>query len=483
MSGMKRQAAALAAMAVLAQAGCYRFRPGRGGGQSSFAGERKIRPQDVAVPPGYVVEVAASGLTFPTSLFFDDADRAYVVEAGYAAGETWTTPRVLRLEPDDLPTVIVEGGRNGPWTGAAYLDGRIYIAEGGELEGGKILALDPQDPNLKLRPVVEGLPSTGDHHTSGPVVGPDGLLYFGEGTMTNAGVVGDDNELGGWVERFPAAHDVPCVDVALSGVNFGTKKGPTGAFLPYGTPSRAGQIVPAGSPCNGAVYRVKPDGCRPELVAWGLRDPFGLAFSPKGALFATDAGYDERGARPVWGAADFLWSISTGTPAWYGWPDYSGSSSLAQAEYASAGRARPAALLDKPPAAPPQPAATLACHAGSAGLDFSRSESFGHVGEAFIAQFGDRGPRSGKVARPVGFKVVRVNLATGVIEDFAVNRGRVAGPASLLRGGGLERPIAVRFSPSGSELYIVDFGAMTFSKSSVEAARGTGVVWRVRRRD
>jgi hypothetical protein len=34
-------------------------------------------------------------------------------------------------------------------------------------------------------------------------------------------------------------------------------------------------------------------------------------------------------------------------------------------------------------------------------FDFFRSPLFGHVGEAFIAQFGDLSPRAGKVLAPL----------------------------------------------------------------------------------
>ena len=54
-------------------------------------------------------------------------------------------------------------------------------------------------------------------------------------------------------------------------------------------------------------------------------------------------------------------------------------------------------------------------HSSSNGFDFSRSKAFGFEGEAFIAQFGDMAPEVGKVWSPVGFKVVRVDVATGVI--------------------------------------------------------------------
>ena len=58
-------------------------------------------------------------------------------------------------------------------------------------------------------------------------------------------------------------------------------------------------------------------------------------------------------------------------------------------------------------------------------------------------------PGVGKVLSPVGFKVQRINVKTGVINDFAVNKGRKNGPASKLKKGGLERPLALRFDRTG----------------------------------
>jgi sugar lactone lactonase YvrE len=90
-------------------------------------------------------------------------------------------------------------------------------------------------------------------------------------------------------------------------------------------------------------------------------------------------------------------------------------------------------------------------------------------------------PKVGKVLSPVGFKVVRVNPSTGVIRDFAVNRGKTNGPASRIGGGGLERPVAARFSPDGSALYVVDFGVMTVSERGPAPRPNTGVLWRITR--
>jgi sugar lactone lactonase YvrE len=124
----------------------------------------------------------------------------------------------------------------------------------------------------------------------------------------------------------------------------------------------------------------------------------------------------------------------------------------------------------------------LAVHASSNGLDFSRSESFGHVGQAFIAEFGDQAPETGKSLRPVGFRVVRVNLENGHVEDFAVNKGEFNAPASRLGGRGLERPLALRFSPSGDALYVVDFGVLLMDASGSKPVQKTGALWKITRR-
>jgi glucose/arabinose dehydrogenase len=225
--------------------------------------------------------------------------------------------------------------------------------------------------------------------------------------------------------------------------------------------------------------RVSRRGGTPELVAWGFRNPFGLAFAADGRLFVTENGYDMRGSRPVFGAEDVLWAIEPGR--WYGWPDYAAGHPLADARYERPGDGPPAPLLASYPGQPPAPVARFAVHGSADGLDVSRNAQFGHVGEAFDAQFGDMSPQTGKVEAPVGFSVVRVDVGTGVVRDFAVNKGAVNGPASRLGGGGLERPVSVRFDPAGTALYVVDFGIMTVSERGPAPQQGTGVLWRITR--
>lgn len=471
----------LSSLLALSLAACYALHPPDGGGETAFDGTRSFNPADVALPQGYRIEAVATGLTFPTGVAFDANGQAHVVESGYAYGEVWTAPRLLRVEASGRLVELARGGRNGPWNGVAALGEHFYVAEGGELEGGRILRISAAGD---IQPLVAELPSMGDHHTNGPVAGPDGKLYFSIGTATNSGIVGLDNAKFGWLKRRPTFHDVPCADVELNGQNFTTPAldasghpVQTGAFHPFGRASRPGEQVQGQVPCSGAVFRLDPQHLRLQLVAWGFRNPFGLAFAPDGRLYVTENGYDNRGSRPVWGAPDVLWTVREGL--WYGWPDHVAGEPLSLPRYRAPGQPELQSLIARPPNPPPKPTARLGVHSSSSGFDFSRNPRFGQVGDAFIAQFGDLVPETGKVLAPVGFKLVRVTPASGRVEDFAVNRGAQNGPASKLGHGGLERPVAARFDPSGENLYVVDFGVMLVGPHGPEPKPGTGALWRI----
>lgn len=473
-----------ASIAVLL-AGCYSVRPSSGGGQTDFNPPRAFNASDIALPGGYEIRLIAHGLTFPTGATFDDEGRLYVVESGYSYGEVWTTPRLLRVEENGQLTQIAAGGRNGPWTGVAFHNGEFFVAEGGVLEGGRILRIKPDG---ETQAIVDGLPSYGDHHTDGPAVSPDGWIYFGQGTASNSGVIGEDNANFGWLKRKPDFHDIPGADIELTGQNFTTKnlldpekkgKVETGAFVPFGTITSPGQVIPGQTKCSGAILRVRPDGTDLQLVAWGFRNPFGLAFAPDGNLFVTDNAFDDRGSRPVWGTADVLWRVQP--DLWYGWPDFSAGEPVTLKKFKPPGQAQPQFLLAKHPNAPPAPVARFGVHSSADGLDFSRSDTFGYVGDAFVALLGDEAPAVGKTLHPVGFKVVRVNIDRGTVEDFAVNKGKKNGPASKIGSAGLERPVAVRFNPKGDALYVVDFGVLLHDKTGAKPQQKSGAIWRIRR--
>ncbi len=480
---MKNRALYLVMVVILFASACYQSRHSKGGGQAGADSIRRIHAPDIILPDGYQSEAIATGLNFPTALTFDDKGNAYVIEAGYSYGEDFNTPKLLRIS-DGKTETIAEGEQNGPWTGIEYHEGNFYIAEGGQRNGGRILKVSPTG---KISTLVERLPGQGDHHTNGPAI-HNGYIYFGTGTFTNSGVVGPDNAEFGWLKRHPDLHDIPCEDIVLNGINFTTDNpltpaegdtAVTGAFLPFNTASQAGQVIPGRLPCSGAILRIPVNGGKPELVAWGLRNPYGLAFSPQGKLYVTENQGDDRGSRPVWGMGDVLWEINPGD--WFGWPDFAEGKPIHY--FKPPGKHGPSALLRDREKKVPKPAAVLAVHSSSNGIDFSTSGSFGFAGEAFIAQFGDMAAGVGKVLKPVGFKVVRVNTETGEINDFAINRGKVNGPASKRGHGGLERPVSVHFDESGQNLYIVDFGIMLMQKGETRPIRNTGVVWKISKKN
>ncbi|MDP2314118.1 MAG: c-type cytochrome [Pseudomonadota bacterium] len=431
----------------------------------------------VWVPPGYAATVVAGGLNFPSGITVDADGKVFVVEAGYSYGDVWLEPRLLQVLQDGTYEVVATG-EDAPWTGVDAGFGDLFVAEGGLVDGGSILRITTAG---KVTPLVSGLPGMGDHHTNGPVVAPDGWVYFGQGTATNSGYVGLDSYEYGWLSRRPQYHDIPCADVQVTGRNHTTRdpltedptdRVETGAFAPFGTPNAVGETIPGRVPCTGAVMRVRPDGGPVELVAWGFRNPFGLAFTDAGQLYVTDNGYDERGSRKVWGTGDWLWAVTPG--AWYGWPDYAGGVRLDSPPYRRPLRKRVRDVLAEAPGTPPDPVATFGVHASADGLDVA-PEEFGAGGEVFVAEFGDMAPAVGKVLAPVGRRVVRVDVGTGVLTPFAVT------DADAAPGAGLERPVDVAFSPDGQSLYVLDFGVMGMRGKQALPQPGTGVVWRIDR--
>ena len=460
---------------------CYRISPSQGGGQlAKLPEERKIDPEDIILPKGYQAEVIAKGLTFPTGITFDEQETPFVVEAGYSYGEVFIEPKLLQVESDGNHELIYSGNKNGPWNGVKYYEGHFYIAEGGQLQGGRILKINKSGTIEEV--LVDSLPSLGDHHTNGPEI-HNGYVYFGQGTATNSSVVGLDNAKFGWLYRYPDFHDTPCRDIMVKEKNFKSKnvitddpddEAITGPFSAFNKPVQNSQIIKGKIPCNGAIMRVPVDGGELELAGWGFRNPYGLAVAPNGNLYITENAYDVRGSRPVWGTGDLLWRLEEGL--WYGWPDFNGG--IPVSEFNVPGDKDPMPVLAEYPNEPPRPVARLGVHSSSNGIDFSINNSFGYVGQAFIAQFGDMAPNVGKVMDPVGFKVVRVDIETGIVEDFAVNKVPKNKPASLLKSGGLERPVSVQFNPSGDALYIVDFGILLTGKETIPLKK-TGVIWKI----
>src|SRR5947209_8035464 len=248
------------------------------------------------------LELVAAGFSFPTSLTFDEAGTIYIAESGLPFGGDRPGGRIWALAPGSSRSLVAEGLRQ-PVNGLTFHDGGLYVSEGGH--PGRISRIELDG---RQTAILDNLPGPGNYHTNMVVFGPDGKLYFSQGAMTNTAIVGLDAYELGWLRRLPHAHDIPGHDVVLTGMHVETPdpssstpgaRTRTGAFVPWGTATEPGQRIKAQLPCTAAVMRCHPDGSGLELVAWGLRNAYGLGFLSDGRLLATDQGPDDRGSRPV----------------------------------------------------------------------------------------------------------------------------------------------------------------------------------------
>lgn len=411
------------------------------------------------------------GLHFPTSLALDADGTLYVAESGLPFDGAPAGGRVSRIDAGGAAVPLVDDLR-APVNGLLWHAGSLVIAEGGD--PGRISRLDLASGRVDV--VLDRLPGHGNYHTNMAVIGPDGLLYFSQGAMTNSGVIGlDSNELP-WLGEVEHNCDIPGYDITLGGFVGLSGRGEresdddigTGAFSPFATVTPRGTRLPGKLPCTAAVLRCRLDGSELELVAWGLRNAFGLGFLADGRLLATDQGADARGARPLANCPDFLHEVVAG--AWYGWPDYYGGVPATDARFQVPGGPAPGFVLQDHDALPPPRRALCdfavnACPAKfaqiPAGLPFA--------GDLLLAQFGDERPLAGPPGPRVGRKLVRVALA-----DWSEH----ALPA--LATLPLRRPIDVAIDARAGVCYLLDFGDFEIGADKrVAATAATGRIWKV----
>jgi glucose/arabinose dehydrogenase len=416
---------------------------------------------DFMLESGYAIEKLIGGLTYPTDVEITPEGDVYFAEAGFTYPYVFTMPRVCRLTEDGgCETIATEF--TGPVVGLAWHDGSLLVTHRGALarvtRDGLVVTL------------VDGLPAWGDHHTNHIVV-EDGHVYFGQGAATNAGVVGVDNLIPyGWLEGRRDVHDIPPFDVALTGLDF-TSRDPfnvfetvrTGPFHSFGSWSMPGEVVAGSLKANSVVYRCDPDGGGLDVFCWGLRNPYALALSPDGRLWTIDQGGDDRGSRPL-ASKDALYEVRQG--AWYGFPDWlGGHPAPLLAENVEIDNPGGFVMQDHPTRTPPVYLFPEE-HCAATQLDFSRNEDFGYFGQAFVTEYGSGAPATtGGHLLHAGQRVVRIEMDTMSSTDFYRNENPGIG------GSGPERPVALRFSPDGTELYLVDHGRFGVPR--------TGALWRI----
>jgi glucose/arabinose dehydrogenase len=353
----------------------------------------------------------------------------------------------------------------------------ITVHNGGLLvsEGGAPARIRWLGPDGSWSTVVEGLPGPGNYQTNMTAVGPDGKVYFSQGSMTNTGIIGLDAYDLGWLRHLPHSHDIPGYDVVLTGVNAATADprpgadpgavAETGAFAPFGEPTTAGQRVPAGLPCTAAVMRCNPDGSDLELVAWGLRNAYGLGFLPDGRLLAIDQGADDRGSRPVGDVPDLLFDVHPGR--WYGWPDFFGGDPITASTYRPTRGPDPTFVLSNHDELPPPEPALLRFPPHSAATKFTvtpADSAWG--GRLVVALFGDEIPMTAPEGPAVG-------RALAIVDSHEWTM-------TLLPAAELRRPIDVAINPTDGTVHALDFGHFEANPGgNVTAQPGTGTLWRL----
>lgn len=495
----------------------------------------------VQLESGYELELAASGLTFPSNITFADDGRAWVTESGFLPT---SPPKVLLIDLAGDPTsnqttiltpmMLPMGTAMGPFTDVTYYGGMLFL--GHRQKGangwtvGAISRFDPADPAGTFTTLVTNLPSTGDHSNNEIVFGADGRLYYGQGTATNSGVVGPDN---GWVPDAPAFAELAPVDIYFGPNGFASRvpaptdpegDAVTAAYRPFGSGAEATPyLVPAVTPATpyygiitgtGAVYSLDPTAADPtgtlRLEAWGLRNPFGLAFAADDPtrLFVSNNGSDVRGRagdpsdplnpdkfiiegnRPVANDWDEVFELRTGGEVeFFGWPEYFHDPATNQPVLASdpqfcdnpaleAGdcpgsifEANYRAGLKVSPAF-----SSLGPYVSTTGLEASTSPTFGYYGDVFTTESGSFSPQTGAFTF-TGYKVTRVDAETGANVDFLVNAGSTA--EELFVPTKVNKPVSAVFY--NDLLAVVDLGVLEPGIRLFRA--GTGKVWIVRRSD
>ncbi|MCB9852746.1 MAG: PQQ-dependent sugar dehydrogenase [Phycisphaerales bacterium] len=207
-----------------------------------------------SAPPGFVVEVFATGLESPVALAFAPDGRLFV-------GERSGSIRIVdrgRVLTDSFADIQVHDFFESGLLGLAVSpnferDGFVYAFATVTPEEQEILRFRYNGRVGQDRTVLKrSLPTGGAFHNGGGMAfGPDGMLYFSIGDNTQRDNAQSLNTLAGKISRI-------------------TPDGDTPADNPFATPTGASRAI----------------------WAMGFRNPFRFCFAPDGRLFSIDVGSD-----------------------------------------------------------------------------------------------------------------------------------------------------------------------------------------------
>ena len=521
------------------------------------------------ITKGYKIEPILWNVNLAGAVTFDNKGNMYIAESGDTVGGLTTYPRILKLdhETGNL-TVLTDRELNPPIQDIKFHKGMLYVTN-----AGKISVVDPIKGTVQ--DIIAGLPAAGDHKTNQIAFGPkDGRLYFGQGSATNSGIVGIDNYLPdlGWLADAPQVHDVPAKSMTLKGENFATPNilapGPknitstgylnsgnfivkvtpsstklklannsnnigltnvtTGAFKSFGNSTSKGEKIKGNLLCNACILSTKLDGTDLKVVAWGIRDPEGLAFDKEGNLLVTVQGNDERGSRPIANDHDRIYKIevnnSTNLGKFYGWPDFAfaggkNNETMPVTDsifHSDRSNKSLSLLIENPPPVEKkvfvdagwgsivtQEALSNNNSTNDGIINNSNNNKFGYDGKIFFAERGSYAPITktspskghmtsvigdndtviGQVIpgtnNTIGQKIVMLDTKTGKLANFI----------SLKKPDPSFRPIGVTFSNDGNAMYIASIGKQEVRHTLPNGAsltipqtwvyQHTGVIWKV----
>ncbi len=350
------------------------------------------------VPPGFTVQLWATGLDTPRSMRTAPNGDVFLAESGAGRIRVWR-PTADATHPG--PAVIFASHLDQPFGIAFWPPSQpryVYIAETSRIVrypyDGQTAAAGP------LEVVVPRLPE-GGHWTRDLVAAPDGSALFVS--------IGSASNVARGMRGVPSAGMSP----ALAGAAQGDEAG------------------------RAAVFRFAPTGGPLELVASGIRNCVGLAIEPK--------------TKDLWCAAnerdglgddlppDYVTRVAPG--GFYGWPWY----------YIGA-HEDPRHREERPDLAGrvTVPDVLIQPHSAPLGVAFYEGNGFpaAYRGDAFVTLHG-----SWNRARRTGYKVVRLpmhnGLPSGEYEDFLT--GFVANDDAVWG-----RPVGVTILRDGSMLVSED---------------------------
>src|SRR6516165_8707691 len=339
-------------------------------------------PPSINLPPGFTASVFASGLNMPTGIaFLGNATnfQVFVLESGHGLPSVCNDEMAWPGGPFDInnpftPDILVfnrngtlirgplgkptSGGGgfqpSGPAIDIAFVQGlsggRLFATDsnqsthgGGQNNSSRIVTVNPMMG--AVTPFITDLP-TGDHPTE-QLAFKGGWIYWSQGSTTNSGVVGRDNNGGA------NQPEIPCQDITLSQNVFQSGGGvATSGYMPFGVQAPGATVAAFTNTqdssksrqgvCTGATLRARlNDPSTIQPFGWGHRNGYAIRFAPNnhplaGQLLVGEDGPDERGARPSNNAPDNLHLAqqnSDGSPDYHGWPDRFGFLPSSQAVF------------------------------------------------------------------------------------------------------------------------------------------------------